>query len=191
MRVFFLLFFVLSYSCKAEIKLPICGKKQDKSKWCWAACTQDMAARRGKDIPQSEIVLTVKSSKEVNEGGEVDDALTACGIPGYRKSGRMSGSEVRDHLENKQTVAALLRFPGQEVGHFVILFGISQDNQKFWVWDPHTAEEKEMTVKEITSKWGKWESTHYSKAPASEQEKLQFPRHQSKPEEHLIKNENH
>lgn len=56
--------------------LSVTVTKQEKSNWCWAACTQAVLNYNGESVSQTDIVTYVKGS-ELNEGGKVSEMASA------------------------------------------------------------------------------------------------------------------
>ena len=114
--------------------MTYCAAKQEKQNWCWAACIQMVYSTQGIKVSQENIVkATLGVAVDVPGGAE--QFMEA--LKGWKpsQSGRKSLeasfylgapqlSTLTLSLKNKTPVILAISYPGQDVGHAVVITAV-------------------------------------------------------------------
>ena len=114
--------------------MTYCAAKQEKQNWCWAACIQMVYSTQGIKVSQENIVKATLGVA-VDVPGGLDQFMEA--LKGWKpsQSGRKSLeasiypgspqlSTLTLSLKNKTPVILAISYPGQDVGHAVVITAV-------------------------------------------------------------------
>jgi hypothetical protein len=130
---------------------------QDKTNWCWAACTQQVLDYYYTEQDQADIVEYIKGSADVDEGGNVNDMAKALNyftdtndFSGY--TGKMavySKVASKINLDKPVILAGTHTVGSDSKKHAVLCYGYDQSDSnalKLYVVSPTTSGGRNMTL---------------------------------------------
>lgn len=119
---------VLFGSTASAEKLRVTRYKQEKSKWCWAACAQMIGAYMGHNATQSAICKAVKD-KVVNEAASYNESLSAISYATKKTAlfvGVASFNNCRKSIKGKKPFYIVFKYNLGNEAHSIVGAGIRE-----------------------------------------------------------------
>jgi len=122
-------------SIDIDVRGSTLGEQRDYGKWCWAASGLWSIKQQGKNTSpawnQTNFASYAKDGDTSNEGGSNDDirkGMSGKNVTGSETYGALTKSEVITELQKGKPILANLYKQGAELGHTVVICGITQNS---------------------------------------------------------------
>ena len=135
---------------------------------CWAACVATVVNYKQKSS-LNPFEVCQKMAVPYDAGGtifNIRDALNAYGVA-YSKVryDMLSWSEVKDNIDNKHPIVAILSNNQSDIGHSIVVFGYVTSSETIKYWDPavnNIGKEKKVSYVEASSNFYKSDEKIYA-----------------------------
>ncbi len=103
------LLFVQIFAVSDMGTVNISGVRQQRTNWCWAACSESILRFFGHSVSQSNVVAYVKGNHLPNEGAtddEVQDGLAHWSVSGTVKANSLSYNNIKSEINDNKPIYA-------------------------------------------------------------------------------------
>lgn len=146
----------------ADLKVKISPQKQEGNN-CYGAVAQEILRLNGISATQRQISAKTHENNQFQgddfkgtdlkgSGGSPLDVLRYYDLNQNARGYHPDPTTVREVLGRGD--ALCLSVGRMSGGHALLLFGISDDNRKFWIWDPASNAQALMSMKDIETIYG-------------------------------------
>ena len=161
-KLAFTLFIFSLSALAADLKSSIRPIKQEGNN-CYGAVAQEILRLNGITATQRQISVKAQENNQFtgddykgtdlkNSGGSPIDVLRYYGLKTDSRGYYPDPITVREVLGRGDALA--LSVGNMSGGHALLMFGISDDNAKFWIWDPATGNQHLMSMRQVETTWG-------------------------------------
>lgn len=149
-----LLVFSTTLVCSAAT-LIISTVRQERSNWCWAACSEMVGKWKYGNRSQTQIVTHIKGSA-VNEPASSSETARAATYASnnnasFTSGGRLSLNTVTSMINNRNN-PLIAGCSGSGVGHMLVVHGVSGND--FFICDPATGRSSWVNYSVFSNSYG-------------------------------------